>query len=231
MTNIKQPLILLHGALGSSAQLDPLVNTLTEHFDVYTFNFEGHGGRSSDQPFSIDLFVQNVIDFMTKNAIGSSHFFGYSMGGYVALKLAAHFPDKVEKIFTYGTKFDWTPETASQEVKMLNPEKILEKVPQFAKTLEQLHYPLDWKENMTKTADMMIALGNGKHLSESELKSIKQPVMLSIGTNDHMVTVEETENIVHALPSGELLVLNNWSHPIEKLDLRKLTEELLNFNA
>ena len=55
------------------------------------------------------------------------------MGGYVALQLANKHPKYVQKIITLGTKFAWDKETAAKEVKMLNPEKIEEKIPAFAK--------------------------------------------------------------------------------------------------
>ena len=47
---------------------------------------------------------------------------GHSMGGYVALKLALKRPELVDRIITLGTKFNWTPEVAAKEVKMLNPD-------------------------------------------------------------------------------------------------------------
>ena len=109
-------LILLHGALGSEKQLHALKNELT-NFNIYTLNFEGHGGRTINGSYSIDRFVQNVLDFMFANQLQNASFFGYSMGGYVALKLAAYHPEKVESIVTLGTKFNWTPEIAAAEVK------------------------------------------------------------------------------------------------------------------
>lgn len=226
---MRKKLLLLHGALGTSKQLQPLRNTLKDDFDVYLFDFEGHGSRTSDRPFSIDVFVENTLDFMSEHELENSSIFGYSMGGYVALKLAAENPKMVEKIFTYGTKFNWTPESAAQEVKMLQPEKILEKVPNFAKQLQELHFPNDWKVMMQKTAQMMLELGNGKHLTEKDLESIIHPVRLAIGSNDHMVSIDETETIARKLPSGQILILDNWTHPIEKLDLQKIRAELFDF--
>lgn len=48
-----QHLILLHGALGSKDQLQPLATALERHFQVHIFNFSGHGGR----PFPDKNFV------------------------------------------------------------------------------------------------------------------------------------------------------------------------------
>ena len=38
-----EPLILLHGALGSSAQLTPLTSQLSNHYDLHVLDLPGHG--------------------------------------------------------------------------------------------------------------------------------------------------------------------------------------------
>lgn len=226
---MKPALILLHGALGASKQLKSLKDELSNHFEVYTFDFEGHGGRPSDNSFSIDLFTQNVIDFMTTNSIASSHFFGYSMGGYVALNLAMKDANRVDRIFTYGTKFDWTPEAAAKESKMLNPDIIIEKVPKFAAALNALHAPLDWKMNMKKTAEMMINLGDVNGFSDEQLSAIQQKVLIGIGDQDQMVTIEESNHAAQLLPSGRLHVFSEFVHPIERIDIDLIAKEIINF--
>jgi esterase/lipase len=128
-------LLVLHGALGAQQQFEELKTLLESQFTVHTLNFEGHGGRTSNAPFSMDLFVENVRDYLQENNLSSCSVFGYSMGGYVALKFAAKFPGTVNEIVTLGTKFGWSPEIALKETAMLNPEKIEEKVPKFAAAL------------------------------------------------------------------------------------------------
>lgn len=226
---MKQQLILLHGALGASTQMLPLKNLLENHFDVYTLNFEGHGGRTSNNAFSIELFTQNVIDFMSENALESASFFGYSMGGFVALNLASTHSHLVERIVTYGTKFEWTPENAAMEVKMLNPDIINEKVPKFAASLNTLHAPLDWKLNMEKTAAMMLNLGQKNGFSDQQLTSIQQKVLIGIGDQDQMVTIEESTNAAHILPNGNLFVFKEFVHPIERIAIDQVAEEITRF--
>ena len=84
--NIRKPdLILLHGALGSQVQFSELSKKLSSSFTIHTFNFSGYGGRPIDQAPSIELFSQNLIDYIVENDLVSPFVFGYSMGGYVAL--------------------------------------------------------------------------------------------------------------------------------------------------
>src|SRR5690606_24344812 len=118
------PLLLLHGALGSSEQFLPLQEILSSDREVFTMDFEGHGKSESKGNFTIELFTQNVIDFLKENKILKVDIFGYSMGGYVALNLASNYTDLAGKIITLGTKFDWPTAFAEKEIKMLNPHQI-----------------------------------------------------------------------------------------------------------
>ena len=225
---MKKDLLLLHGALGSKVYFQPLLPQLNSEFNVYTFNFEGHGGVSSNKDFSIDLFVENTRDFLMTNELKQIDIFGYSMGGYVALKLANKHPELVHQIITLGTKFEWTVESAAQEVKMLNPDKIELKVPGFAAQLKERHVPIDWKENMLKTAQMMTRMGNGAIMSPAEFQEIKQHVSIGIGTNDKMVSIAESEHIANLLPNGTLNCLTGLPHPIDQIESEIIVEYIEN---
>ena len=228
---MKHNLLLLHGALGSEVQFKSLQKLLANDFNVHTLNFEGHGGRFSEDEFCMERFAENVVEKLQILGILNTHIFGYSMGGYVALTLAKKYPELVAKIVTLGTKFDWTLETAQQEVKMLNPEKIEEKVPAFAKRLHELHQPNDWKEVMQKTAEMMLALASGKKLTNADLHQIQHKSLIGIGSLDNMVTLEESENAATQLPNATLKIIENVKHPIEKVDVTILATVIRDFIA
>ncbi len=221
-----QKLLLLHGAIGSSKQFDALVPLLQNQFEVYTLDFSGHGGKPIPaEPFSIELFANDVLNWMQEMKIESINIFGYSMGGYVALYLANHHPEKIENVFTLATKFNWNPEGAAKEAAMLNPDKIAEKVPAFANALEQKH-GVNWKTVLTNTAAMMLALGKSPALSLTDLAAVQQPVLISVGDKDNMVTLEETIAAYRALTNAQLLVLPQTQHPFEKVNTQRIAAEI-----
>ncbi len=222
-------LLLLHGATGSSQQFQQLAALLSNAFEIHTLDFSGHGGKPLPAaPFSIELFANDVLHWMEENKITTIDIFGYSMGGYVALYLAKHHPEKVDKIFTLATKFNWHPEGAAREAAMLNPEKIAEKVPAFAKALEQKHGE-NWKAVLQKTADMMINLGNSPALPLTSLAEIQHPVLISVGDKDNMVTLEESIAAYRSIKNGQLLVLPKTQHPFEKVNAERIAEEIKSY--
>src|SRR6187402_1782724 len=219
-------LILLHGALGSKEQLQPLKGKLSGAFDVHSLNFSGHGGQLVEGPFTIDRFVKNVIEFMDSHHILSAHLFGYSMGGYVALNLAQHFPGRAKKILTLGTKFKWDPSSAAKEVRMMNPEIIVQKIPAFAKALEERHQPADWKSIMNLTAEMMTALGADQAMTAADFATIENDVLICVGSEDQNVTIPESEATANQLQNGSLKIIEGFKHPLELIDVDVLTSIL-----
>lgn len=215
---MKSKLLLLHGALGSKKQFAGIKELLADKFDVYDMNFEGHGGLDSDNDFSIQLFTENTKHFIENNGLEKVNIFGYSMGGYVALNTALLYPNLINKIITLGTKFDWNPTSSANEVKMLNPSKIKEKIPHFAEKLKQEHAPANWETVMKKTAGMMLNLGNKSALKEDDFKKIQHDVTIGIGSKDRMVSYEESENTSSLLANGKLVLLESVPHPIDRID-------------
>src|SRR4051812_20481263 len=190
-------LLLLHGALGSKEQFAALEETLAGKFKTHSLNFSGHGRRPSHQhAITTQNFTHEVLDWMNEHYIKRIDIFGYSMGGYVALWLARFYPERVGKIFTLGTKLKWNEDEATKEIKLLNPEKVVEKVPAFAQSLAERHGEHEWKSVMSKTALLMRDLAH-THLTDQDFIKISSPVLLSRGSDDNMVSFEETDYVQH----------------------------------
>ncbi len=205
--------ILLHGALGNGAQMQPLSQLLsapTACPDLY-----GHGSRSEDgRPYSIEGFASD-LDLPAR---GKVHLIGYSMGGYIALYMAAKWPDKIASVVALATKFAWNPEGSAKEAAMLHPGKVKEKVPAFAALLDSRH-GAKWTMVMERTAAFMLGLGERPVLTEETLAAIRCPVLLLRGESDTMVSKEETLNAMHLIPDSGYVELPNQPHQLEKMDL------------
>ena len=162
------------------------------------------------------LFAQDVLNWMDQNNKDQMDIFGYSMGGYIALYLAMHHPNRVNRIVTLATKFDWDPDSAANETMFLNPDKIEGKLPQFAKLLDQRHS--DWKKLLKKTIEMMINVGDEPAIDQDSWATITHRIMLISGDSDTTATPVETINIHNKLINSTITILPDTPHPIEKVD-------------
>lgn len=209
-------LILLHGALGHSDLFHPYVEQLSQYFTIHTPLFSGHGSTMLPaEGISIEKYTQELEEYCNSNNLADVYLFGHSMGGYVALCYAMKTPENVNSIITLGTKFDWTEEQAVKESKMLNPEVILHKVPQYAQLLEAQHGQ-KWTELLPAVADLMVDLGKKTPL-KGNLAGISLPVQIMVGDKDNMVTIEESIHVYRSLPYAKLAVLPDTKHPMDKV--------------
>lgn len=224
-------IILLHGAIGAADQLQPLGELLSEAGkNVYTFSFSGHGKVPFKfKGFGIEMFAEELHDFILSKELNKPDIFGYSMGGFVALQLASENSSLLGKIITLGTKFAWDQETAAKEAAMLNADKIEEKIPKFADTLKQRHSEEHWKQLLSKTAEMMHALGKDKLLNEDKLKQIQNTILIGLADKDTMVSLEETTSVYKSLPNAFMYMLPNSKHPIEQINTSLLSKIILDF--
>lgn len=217
-------ILLLHGAIGAKEQLQPLADMLKDKYDVHTIDFSGHGEK--DFPageYSIPAFAEEVLQYIDEQKLDRVSIFGYSMGGYVALYLAKQQPDRVEKIVTLATKFYWDEATAMKEIQMLDADKIEAKLPAFAAALEKRHAPKPWKEVLSRTKDMLKALGDNNALQLADYATIQTPTLIILGDKDKMVGLEETVAVYKQLPNAQMAMLPATQHPIEQANLPALS--------
>jgi pimeloyl-ACP methyl ester carboxylesterase len=223
-------LILLHGSLGSSSQFYPMIPLLKDKFDVHTLDFEGHGNSPpKERPFRSKFFAENVLNYMNENRINAADIFGHSMGGHIGLFLARFSPERVKRVFTLGTKFVWTPEISERENAFLDPQKIQEKVPQYAMELKRRHLASGYERILEKTREMNVHIGQETVLTDEDIRAIKRRVRLGMGDSDYMVSIEETVHVYRLLQTGELQIFPDTPHPLERVSLSTLTHALFDF--
>lgn len=226
-----KPLILLHGALGSAEQLSPLSSRLGEYVEAHPLDLPGHGDQPlDDRPFTLASFAAHVEQYVQKQGLQQPLVFGHSMGGAVAMMLARQRPGLLGGIVTLGTKLLWTPEIAGREVGLMDPDKIEQKVPAFARTLQQRHRALGWKSLLEHTRRMTLELGERPPLAEEDFRALSLPVFLGVAERDHLVPLDEARHVASVLPQSRVWTIAG-AHPLESVDADALVAEILSLTT
>lgn len=227
---MKHTILLLHGALATEAQLKSLARELPPFYQVLSFSFRGHGGQPlPTNAFSMKDMAHEVMSFIRENTLPPVHVFGYSMGGYAALAAAVEAPELFSSITTLGTKFDWSPATAMAETRLLDAERMREKVPQFAQQLEALHAPTPLPELLTATAALMRNLGDAPLLTTANVAQLEVPVQVLVGELDKTAGVDASQAFVDHMPRATFEILMNTPHPLEKVNPDLLVNRIARF--
>lgn len=99
-----EPLLLLHGGLGSIEMFEPLLPAFADHREVIAVDLQGHG-RTPLGARTIDLVDQgrDLAGVLDQLGYRQVDVLGYSMGGGVAFQLAAQHPDRVRRLVLVST--------------------------------------------------------------------------------------------------------------------------------
>ena len=95
-----RPLVLLHGALctidGCFGKILPL---LAKTRQVIAIEQQAHGHTADiDRPLTTEQMAEDTAALLRQLRIENADFFGYSMGGGIALEIAIRYPHRVRKL-------------------------------------------------------------------------------------------------------------------------------------
>lgn len=97
-----KPLVLLHGAFGWAT----VYPTLAKNRQVIAIELQGHGHTADiDRPLTYEQMAEDTAALLKQLKIDQADFFGYSMGGSVALAVAIRHPQLVRKLVTVGSHY------------------------------------------------------------------------------------------------------------------------------
>ncbi|MFO0095753.1 MAG: alpha/beta fold hydrolase [Gemmatimonadaceae bacterium] len=230
MTPALPPALVVHGALGSTAQMHPIVEALSasgRFAAVQAVELPGHGRTPTSVGFGMGPFTSALATAVRDVGFGRPVVFGYSMGGYVALLLEASAPGSLGGIVTLGTMLHWTPEVAARAASRLDPAPMRAKVPAFAEALEARHRGAGgWEQVVADTAALLTTLGAAPPLTDDALRAIACPVHLLVGSKDDTVTLEETTRAASHIPHARASLLDGVPHPIERVPPALIVREL-----
>ena len=226
---MKPTILLLHGALCTSSQFESLIKRLKPYFDVHALDFSAHTHTPYDGVLDMNVLVKDIAQYFNNIAGQPCHIFGYSMGGYAAVTFAMGHPERLGKIMTLGTKWDWNPASSAKDVAMLDPSIMADKLPSYVVKLQSLFGENNWINVVEKTAELMLDLGHGTALVEDDFNNIDTDVLILRGSEDRMVTAESSEEVASWLKNGKYQEIAGFPHPLERVDIDVLAQEIIKF--
>ncbi|MFZ6751863.1 alpha/beta fold hydrolase [Undibacterium sp. Dicai25W] len=175
---------------------------------------------------SIDAIASRIISQLPSSCI----LIGFSLGGYVARRVALMAPEKISKLILLNTSARATTseeiERNQQQIKML---KIFPYKGQTITALKRALHP-DNTDNTTllmQMQNMSLALGREVFIRQlsivredgyADFEKIFCPTLVVASRQDQMRSLSEAENIAAALPHPTFRVLDQCGHmsPLEK---------------
>lgn len=214
------PLIVLHGALGSTAlETDRLIRHWEKYFRVFALDFMGHGASSAFEktPPTWNDFTANVEALIDHVQLADAALFGFSMGGGVALEVARRHPNAISRLAVHGVNVRWSE---SEVAPMTSPMHLDDLEGTFwARRLAETHGQDRWRSLVRRMIAFTERLPQSSNqMTEIAMSEIKQPTLVSIGDRDRYFDVRHAVHLWRHLPNAHLWVIPGLDHPIQHVD-------------
>jgi 3-oxoadipate enol-lactonase len=219
-----ETIFFAHGLLWSGFMFYKQVAFLKDRYRVITYDHRGQGQtQAAKSGYDMDTLYDDaakLIEALCPNQ--KVHFAGLSMGGFVAMRLAARRPDLLKSVILMETSADAEPQenvgkyrTLNTVVKWLGTWAVVGKVMPIMFSQKFLNDPARKTERKQWESQMKLCKAPGitnavagvidRQPIYDELSKITLPTLIMVGTQD-VATVPAKAERIHAQIKGSQLV-------------------------
>jgi pimeloyl-ACP methyl ester carboxylesterase len=180
-----EPLLLLHGGLGSIDMFGPVLPALAKNRTVIAVDLHGHGRTAlGERPIDLVAMGDDLADLM--RALGHSKVdaFGYSFGAGAAFRLAVQHPEAVRRLALVSGSFardGFYPEMLPMQAQVgAAVAEAMKETPMYKGYAAVAPRPQDFP----RLLDQMGALMRTPYDWSADVAKLTMPVMLVYGDSD-----------------------------------------------
>ncbi|QOJ78926.1 alpha/beta hydrolase [Infirmifilum lucidum] len=221
----------IHGFAEHSGRYNHFGEFLAERgFDLYMYDLRGHGLSRSERGYvdSFNDFIHDTVSFIeyVKKRSGASRvfLFGHSMGGLIAVNVAAILGDDLEGLITSGAALE-VRTTLAQGLLLsilgsVSPKKRI-RLPIATECLTSdesvvrryIEDPLVFKD---PTVKLLVEFGRAVQEAWRKVDAIRCPALILHGEGDCLVPASASRNLYERLrvPDKTLVVYKGMRHEI-----------------
>lgn len=235
------PPLLLSNSLGTNLEMwQPQLQPWGGKRRVLRYDTRGHGRSETPAPrYSIEAMARDALALLDLLNIKRADFCGLSMGGMIALWIATHCPDRVNKLIlantgaTIGSPEIWN--SRIQAVSNSGMEAVASHVPSrwFTQRFRDRH------ERVVSSAEAMLRKTDRRGYAycceairdtdlSGLLKQIAVSTLIISGDHDPVIPPEQSKAFARAIPGSKHVRLHA-AHLSNIEQAEKFSEEVLEF--
>ena len=215
------PLLLVHGLGARGEDWSELIPRLAEAgFHVYAPDLLGFGrSPRMDLSYSIPLQEETMVGFLRAMHLEKADVGGWSMGGWIAMKLALDHPEMVDRLVLYDSAGVYFP--ASEDADLFTPTDLAgvrrlvsmlyphpAQMPDFVgRALLRAIATNGWV--IRRSMEEMMA---GRDLLDFRLQLIDRPTLVVWGSHDDLIPLKVGDGIHERIPNSSMAVIEGCGH-------------------
>jgi 3-oxoadipate enol-lactonase len=232
-----------HGLLWGTELFAPQIAALRGRYRCIAWDHRGQGRSAEDHRNTIgmELVWHDATRLLEQLATGPVHFCGLSMGGFVAMRMAAFRPDLVRSLILIETSADPEPlvnvgryRMLTSVVKLLGPRAVMSRVRPIMLGKAILTDPARrgevdrFSEIMSRRRDIWRAV-NGvvdRASIHGDLGRITAPTLILVGDGDVATPADKSERIAAGIRGAKLVRLPRAGHSSTVEEPAAVTEQI-----
>ena len=242
-----QTIAFSHGLLWGTELFAPQIAALRERYRCIAWDHRGQGrsGREYRHTIPMELVWQDGIALLEHLGVTRTHIAGLSMGGFVAMRIAARRPELVDKLVLLETSADPEPFENIGRYRMLSavyravgPRLIASKVApiMLGKSImsdsSRKAEVAGFVKLMTRRRDVWKAV-NGvidrAGVAAWELAQIRAPTLVIVGDEDVATPRPKADALVAAIAGAKLATIPRAGHSSSVEEPTEVTRAIAQF--
>jgi len=248
------PIVLLHGIAASLHDWDELVPELiAQGYAVYALDLLGHGAsaKPDSRAYQIDWLFEHLVGWVDSLCLAQEiTFIGHSLGGYLALEFARHYPQQTRGLVLSNPFYKPSQLSPLLRLSYRRPRLnslIIERTPHWlwrmiidatslslGRTAGALYYLPEKVRSQTaqdyrRTAPGVYNLPNTMSDLTSGLPGIEIPSLVIWGDHDLTLNPDSFDQLVKSLANAEGKLIRGAGHVAHQSNPAEFNQVVLDF--
>lgn len=246
----EQTLVLLNGTSGHIEAWTHNIRALAKKYKVIGYDYPGHGYSTlAEADLEIPEYEEHLLNLLDVLGLDKVHLLGESLGGWIAIKFAAHHPERLHTIVLSAPGGRMVASKSMDRVSPVSRKAVEDPSYENVKARLQvvIHDPEQITDELVEVRraiygrpDFITSMEHIMALQVPDIRARNQvtkedyaaiPVPALLVWTDHEPTggVATGETLAAAIPDGEFALIRNAAHWPQWEDPTTFNEKALDF--
>lgn len=234
-------ILLIHGAGMSARSWTLQLHGLSSAHRLLAMDLPGHGASDPAMPASVESYADTAFALLSALQTEPVFVVGHSLGGSVAIALAARHPECVQGLVLISSCARTTRNSSGLKT-LLGSLPLSFRVMLFPSAAKSFLFALgatseavrltfrDLRNCRAETIDADITAAEKMDL-EDAAQSLRVPALILCGTSDIVTPLRQSEKLTELIPHARLRVIDHAGHMLPLEAPQRVNQEILAFVA